>query len=92
MNNTIIDWVRHAESCSNLLEYDSTDEYRNKQDFNQFIKRLNDDANEEMDDTSLPFRNYIHDYANKKLNKNKSKRASFVRDFMLKSDWLFHPP
>ena len=92
MNNTIIDWVRHAESCSNLLEYDSTDEYVNKKGFHQFIQHLNYDANEEMDDTSLPFRNYIHDYANKKLNKNNSRHASFVRDFMPKSDWLFHPP
>jgi hypothetical protein len=99
MNNTIIDWVRHAESCSNLLEHQSTDKYANEKGFHQFIQHLNDDATEEMNDTNLPFRSYIHDYANKKLNKkfnkinkNKSRRASFVRDFMPKSKWLLHPP
>lgn len=92
MNNTIIDWVRHAESCSNLLEHQSTDTYKNESDFHRFIQDLNDEANDQMNDTYLPFHNYIHDYANKKLNKNKSKRASFVRDVMPKSKWLLHPP
>lgn len=92
MNNTIIDWVRHAESCSNLLEHQSTDKYISESEFHRFIEELNDEANEQMNDTHLPFHNYIHDYANKKLNKNKSKRASFVRDVMPKSKWLLHPP
>ena len=90
-----IDWVRHAESCSNLLEHQSTDKYANEKDFHRFIQHLNDDADEQMGDTQLPFHSYIHDYANKKLNRNivhQSKRASFVRDFMPKSNWLFHPP
>jgi hypothetical protein len=92
MNNTIIDWVRHAESCSNLLEHQSTDTYTKKKDFNQFIQHINDVENEQINDTSLPFQSYIHDYVNKKLSKNNSRHALFVRDFMPKSDWLFHPP
>ena len=99
MNNTIIDWVRHAESCSNLLEYHSTDKYANEKDFHKFIQHLNDDENEQMDDKQLPFRSYIHDYATKKLNKIKQfnqhkleQLSLFERDYMSKSKWLLHPP
>jgi hypothetical protein len=99
MNNTVIDWVRHAESCSNLLEHQSTDKYANEKDFHQFTQHLNDEANEQMNDKQLPFRSYIHDYANRKLNKikqfnqNKLEQSSlFERDYMSKSKWLLHPP
>lgn len=97
MNNTIIDWVRHAESCSNLLDNQSTDKYANESEseFHQFIQHLNDDENKQMDDKQLPFRSYIHDYANRKLNKiikNKSNHSLFERDYMPNSKWLLHPP
>lgn len=101
MNTTIIDWVRHAESCSNLLDNQSTDTYakENESEFHQFIQHLNDEANKQMDDKKLPFHSYIHDYANKKLNKvkqfnqNKLEQSSlFERDYMSKSKWLLHPP
>lgn len=99
MNTTIIDWVRHAESCSNLLNNQSTDKYANESEFHQFIQHLNDEANKQMDDKQLPFHSYIHDYANKNLNKinqfnqNKLKQSSlFERNYMPKSKWLLHPP
>ena len=101
MNNTIIDWVRHAESCSNLLEHQSTDKYTNESEteFHKFIQHLNDEANEQMNDKQLPFHSYIHDYANKKLNKVKQFNQNklnqlllFERNYMSKSKWLLHPP
>lgn len=67
--DTIIDWVRHAESCANLMDNKITDKYLNNTDitlYNDFIKQIL--TEEDNNYKKEPFKTDIVN-ANKKLNK-----------------------
>jgi hypothetical protein len=68
-NNIVIDWIRHAESCTNLLDEKVTDNYNsnnNITNFKGFLRKINMEEDEIYKNDSKPFKSDI-DSVNKNL-------------------------
>lgn len=69
MTNIVIDWVRHAESCTNLLDAKVTDNYNsnnNITNFKGFLREINMEEDKFYKNDSKPFKSDI-DSVNEKL-------------------------
>jgi hypothetical protein len=75
MANIVIDWVRHAESCTNLLDAKVTDKYNSNNNisgFKSFLLRANEEENEFYKNETKPFK--------KDINSVNEKLETFIRE------------
>jgi hypothetical protein len=78
MSKPVIYWIRHAESCTNLLDKKVTDRYNstnNIEKFDVYVKKLNDE--EFANYNKNPFSNHISS-VNKILEKAINNDSSVI--------------
>jgi len=78
-NVEVIDWVRHAESCANLLEKKIVDKYTNEVDdkkYDEFISGLVEQDN--VNYGNQPYENFISDFVRNKLDRMVTKKHADV--------------